>query len=84
MIEARARDFRLDTRLRDACAEDIEMSCAWDKDQSKAVANADGHVIRCLQVRCHVFLLNIRFIMWVAPSWTSSADCVSIATPDII
>ena len=28
---------------------DIEMSCAWDKDQSKAVANADGHVIRCLQ-----------------------------------
>jgi hypothetical protein len=31
MMEARSQDFRLDSSLRDACAEDIELVCGLEK-----------------------------------------------------
>lgn len=49
MIEARARDFRLDVHIRSECASDIESLCGHEKDNSKETANQDGKVIHCLQ-----------------------------------
>jgi hypothetical protein len=31
MMEARSQDFRLDSSLRDACAEDIDLLCGLEK-----------------------------------------------------
>lgn len=49
MMTERARDFRLDVRLRDQCAGDIDDLCAFEKDSLQAVANGDSRVIECLQ-----------------------------------
>jgi Cysteine rich repeat len=59
MIEERARDFRLDAKLREACAADIDASCAFEKDGSQVVSNADGKVIACLQARARRALQGV-------------------------
>lgn len=48
MIERRVRDFRLDSRLRTSCADDIYSTCAFFGDID-TVDNDDSSVIRCLQ-----------------------------------
>ena len=45
MIQRRVRDFKLDFRLRNDCAEDIETTCA-----ASTIADGDDGVILCLQV----------------------------------
>ena len=53
MMAERARDFRLDVRLREQCAADIENLCSFEKDSLQAAANGDSRVVECLQVRVH-------------------------------
>lgn len=49
MIADRAKDFRLDTHLREACTEDIGMTCAFQQEATHFTSNDDGKVIHCLQ-----------------------------------
>ena len=49
MMQARARDFRLDPALRRACADDIDGLCGYMEDQIDGVESMQGNVINCLQ-----------------------------------
>lgn len=49
MIERRVREFRLDSRLRSACENDIFTMCAYLGDVD-TVDTYDSSVINCLQV----------------------------------
>jgi Golgi apparatus protein 1 len=48
-MAARAGDFRLDAALRKECAEDVEISCSFEKKTLETVLNNDARVIECLQ-----------------------------------
>jgi Golgi apparatus protein 1 len=48
MIERRVRDFRLDSRLRSVCEDDIFTMCAFLGDSESP--ERDQTVINCLQV----------------------------------
>ena len=45
----RATDFRLDSKLRGMCRDDIEEVCGYEKDSLDSIAGYDGRVIECLQ-----------------------------------
>ena len=49
MMAARAADFRLDTQLRQLCAEDIRDICAYESDSLDMSAGMDARVSQCLQ-----------------------------------
>ncbi|KAK9865562.1 hypothetical protein WJX84_005695, partial [Apatococcus fuscideae] len=49
MMAARAADFRLDTQLRQLCAEDIRDICAYEADSLDMSAGMDARVSQCLQ-----------------------------------
>mmetsp|Transcript_4821 Transcript_4821/g.5620 ORF Transcript_4821/g.5620 Transcript_4821/m.5620 type:complete len:974 (+) Transcript_4821:66-2987(+) len=49
MMARRASDFRLDSKLREECRDDIEEVCGYEKDSLDSVAGYDGRVIECLQ-----------------------------------
>lgn len=51
MMEKRAADFRLDSTLREVCADDIEAVCGYERDSLDTVEGFDARVIQCLQVR---------------------------------
>lgn len=51
MIERRVRDFRLDSRLRKSCEDDIYNMCAFFGDLD-TMDSEDTSVVRCLQVSC--------------------------------
>jgi Golgi apparatus protein 1 len=55
LIERRVRDFRLDSRLRGACAGTISQLCA-DLGDAAVVDTYDGAVANCLQVWAALFL----------------------------
>ncbi len=42
--------FRLDSTLREVCAEDIEAVCGYERDSLDSVEGFDARVIQCLQV----------------------------------
>ena len=44
---------RLDSTLREVCAEDIESVCGYERDSRDTVEGFDARVIQCLQVRCY-------------------------------
>ena len=41
---------RLDSTLREVCAEDIEAVCGYERDSLDSVEGFDARVIQCLQV----------------------------------
>ncbi|BDA41257.1 probable Golgi apparatus protein 1 [Coccomyxa sp. Obi] len=49
MMEKRAADFRLDSTLREVCADDIEAVCGYERDSLDTVEGFDARVIQCLQ-----------------------------------
>lgn len=49
MMARRATDFRLDSKLRELCRDDIEEVCGYEKDSLDSIAGYDGRVIECLQ-----------------------------------
>lgn len=49
MMAARAADFRLDTQLRQLCAEDIRDTCAYEAESLDMSAGMDARVAQCLQ-----------------------------------
>jgi Golgi apparatus protein 1 len=50
MIERRVRDFRLDSRLKKACEQDIIDSCSYRGDLDSMDTGYTSMVINCLQV----------------------------------
>ncbi|CAL5218414.1 g90 [Coccomyxa viridis] len=49
MMESRASDFRLDPKLRQLCADDIQDVCGYERDSMDTVVGYDARVIQCLQ-----------------------------------
>lgn len=49
MMARRAGDFRLDSRLRELCKQDIEDVCGYEKESMTSVKGYDGRVAECLQ-----------------------------------
>eukprot|EP00884_Botryococcus_braunii_P009911 jgi/Botrbrau1/18921/Bobra.177_2s0075.1 len=49
MMEQRSVDFRLDSSLRDACSEDIDLVCGFVKESMDNVRGFDASVVSCLQ-----------------------------------
>eukprot|EP00884_Botryococcus_braunii_P009912 jgi/Botrbrau1/18922/Bobra.177_2s0076.1 len=49
MMEQRSVDFRLDSSLRDACSEDIDLVCGFEKESMDNVGGFDASVVSCLQ-----------------------------------
>ena len=49
MMARRAADFRLDTRLAEACAQDIRETCGRQEGSMHPVEGQDGRVLDCLQ-----------------------------------
>lgn len=49
MIERRVRDFKLDSRLRTSCQEDIATTCSFYGDSDELQSEGADSIIRCLQ-----------------------------------
>ncbi|CAK0736969.1 hypothetical protein CVIRNUC_000833 [Coccomyxa viridis] len=49
MMADRATDFRLDPKLRQLCADDIQDVCGYERDSMDTVVGYDARVIQCLQ-----------------------------------
>ncbi|KAK9821811.1 hypothetical protein WJX81_008502 [Elliptochloris bilobata] len=49
MMAARAADFRLDPKLRQLCARDIQVVCGYEHDSMGSTVGEDARVIQCLQ-----------------------------------
>ncbi len=45
-----SRCARLDSTLREVCAQDIEAVCGYERDSLDSVEGFDARVIQCLQV----------------------------------
>jgi len=53
MIARRVRDFRLDSRLRTSCEEDIYTMCSFSGEDLESVGSDNGNVVNCLQDLAH-------------------------------
>jgi len=85
MMEKRAADFRLDSTLREVCADDIEAVCGYERDSLDTVEGFDARVIQCLQVRAPAAVIPVAPLSpRAAPHLTSRAYATCRANARIL